>query len=501
MYTLGPPVPNRPGGHGARTGGRHAKPCGEHGSLNALLLGILAYVSLQILFGIYAGRKIHSEEDYLIGGRRIGPWLATFSLFATWFGAETCIGAASQAYTGGLETLAIEPFGYGSCLLLMGVLLAVPLWRMKITTLGDLFRLRYGPGVERLSVLLMVPTSMLWAAAQIRAFGQILAASSTMEVETAVTLAAGVVILYTTVGGFLADAFSDLVQGLVLAAGLVVVFVGYGFAGPSMDVLALPAERLRVVAADVSWLDMAERFAVPVLGSLVAQELVARVCAARSSRLARGASVGAAGLYYVVGLIPVALGLLASQTDLVVDDPEQVLVAIAGSVLPAGLFILFAGALVSAILSTVDSALLVSGALVAHNIVLRIIPVGDEAQKVRVNRFAVVIMGLIAYGLTFSGEGVWGLVLEASGFGSAGLVVAVVFGLYTGFGGPRAATASLLTGVTVYVLGAHVIGIDHPFLTSLAAALIAFVSVGLTEGRAAVRGNRGFVREPMPADG
>ena len=45
----------------------------------------------------------------------------------------------------------------------------VPQWRRQYTTFGDLFRERYSSGVERLAVLLMVPTSVLWAAAQIRA--------------------------------------------------------------------------------------------------------------------------------------------------------------------------------------------------------------------------------------------------------------------------------------------------------------------------------------------
>ncbi len=95
--------------------------------MSPLLIGILGYVSLQLLFGLYASRGIQNEDDYLLGGRKIGPGLATFTLFATWFGAETCIGAASQAYAGGLETLAVEPFGYGTTLLLMGLLIAVPL--------------------------------------------------------------------------------------------------------------------------------------------------------------------------------------------------------------------------------------------------------------------------------------------------------------------------------------------------------------------------------------
>ena len=108
--------------------------------MNIVLIGVLAYVSLQLLFGFVAARWVKSEEDYLLGGRKIGPALTTFSLFATWFGAETCIGAASQAYAGGLDTLAVEPFGYGTAILLMGILHGINVLTLPI--IGRLLGLR-----------------------------------------------------------------------------------------------------------------------------------------------------------------------------------------------------------------------------------------------------------------------------------------------------------------------------------------------------------------------
>lgn len=447
-----------------------------------VLPGILAYVSLQVLFGVYAARRVRSEDDYLLAGRRIGPTMATFTVFATWFGAETCIGAASQAYRGGLSATTAEPFGYALCLLLMGVFFAAPLWRRKLMTLADLFRERFGVSAERLAVLLMVPTSVLWAAAQIRAFGQILAAVTGLEVAVAITMAAAVVIAYTALGGLLADAMSDLVQGIVLAVGLVVLAIAWAASGESTALLSLPAERLSLTARGSSTLDLLELLAIPALGSLFAQELVARVAASRSARVARGSTIAAAGIYFVVGMIPVALGLAAAGR-LALDEPEHLLVRLAAIHLPQLLFIVFVGALVSAILSTVDSALLVAGSLVAHNVVLRLRPTADPARRVRINRVAVVCAGLVAYTITWSGASVWELVLEASGFGSAGLFVAVVFGLNSRFGSERSAIAALLTGVIVFAWGAHLQPIDHPFLASLVAAFAAYLLAALSIGR------------------
>jgi Na+/proline symporter len=90
-------------------------------------------------------------------------------------------------------------------------LIAIPLWKRGITTLADLFRQRYGISVERVAALILAPSSLIWAAAQIRAFGQIIAASSTLPVETAIIIAATVIILYTVLGGMLADAITDFI--------------------------------------------------------------------------------------------------------------------------------------------------------------------------------------------------------------------------------------------------------------------------------------------------
>src|SRR5690606_419394 len=152
---------------------------------------------LQLGIGVGVSRRIRTESDYLLAGRRLGYVLATFTIFATWFGAETVVGSAGVAYAGGISLAAAEPFGYGLCLLVMGAVFAVPLWRRRLTTLADLFRTRYSVSVERVAALILIPGSILWAAAQVRAFGTVLSAASTWNLELAIGLAAGFTILYT----------------------------------------------------------------------------------------------------------------------------------------------------------------------------------------------------------------------------------------------------------------------------------------------------------------
>lgn len=444
--------------------------------MNAILISVLVYIGLQLVFAWWMSRRIRNETDYLIAGRQLGPWMAVFTVFATWFGAETCIGAAGEAYANGLSGVKVDPFGYAIGIILTGLLIGAALWKRGILTLADLFRSRYGAGVERFAAIIMIPTSLLWAAAQIRAFGQVLAASSELGVALAITLAAVVVIVYTAGGGMWADATTDLVQGVVLIAGLLLIFGLFlrndGFA----QLAALPADRLVPRGTDESWWAVAEAFAVPICGTLVAQELIARVLAMRSPQLARRATIGAGFLYLAVGLIPVMLGLVAAPLVGEIEDPEQVLMHIAQTRLGTVLYILFIGALVSAILSTVDSALLCAGGLAAHNIVIPLRPDSSQAARLRFNRIAVVAFGLIAYGLALAAEGVYALVEEASSLGSSGLLVMLLFSLaLPRIGGALSAYAAMIAGLAAYVGGAHLFETEYPYLLSLAASLTAYL--------------------------
>ncbi len=454
--------------------------------MNVVVASIFAYVALQMLVGVYVSRQIQNEDDYLLAGRSLGPVLATFSIFATWFGAETCIGAAGAVYERGLSGTRGDPFGYTIVIIVLAALFAVPLWRAQITTLGDLFRRRFSPRVEQVAVVLMIPTSILWAGAQIRAFGQVLAsASDGISASIGIALAAGTVLVYTTFGGMLADAWTDLIQGIVLAIGLTVVtiMVASSLGGPAAALANVGPAHWALTAPGETTIEVLNRWAVPILGSITAQELVGRIVACRTPAVAQRAAWTAAFVYLSVGLMPVALGLMATQVPLGVVDAEHVLPELAQQHLPRIGYVLFVGALVSAILSTVNSCLLVAGALLSHNLVVPHLPSLTETGRLRAARIAVVFSGVIAWYLALASESVLTLVEEASGFGSAGILVLMIFGLWSRFGGPLSAMAALLSGVAVWIPGHYIYALPYDYLASVGAALGAYLIVGALEHR------------------
>jgi Na+/proline symporter len=281
-----------------------------------------------------------------------------------------------------------------------------------------------------------------------------------------------------------------VVQGAMLAVGLIVVFVAVlPHAGGWTQLSATLADPVRVHAlpAGESAIGLLERWAIPVAGSVVATELVGRILGTRSIRVAERSSYMAAALYVGIGVLPLLIGLLGPQLAPNIADEEQLLPHVARTLLPTAVYAIFAGALISAILSTVDSTLLVASALLSHNLLNPLLRITEDERKVRVARFGVLAFGVIAYMLALHAEGVFSLVEQASAFGSAGTLVTVCFGLFTQWGDARAAVTTLVMGLVAYLtaLGA---GSPIPFLLSLAAALASYVLVAsLTSSRSPSR--------------
>lgn len=449
--------------------------------MNAVFFGVLAYVVLQFAIGIWVSRRIGTQADYILAGRSLGPVLISFSVFATWFGAEALVGTSGAVYEDGVTGSTADPFGYAAGLIIAGLVFAIPLWGRKLTTFADLFRERYSPGVEKLVVLVLLPGSIFWAAAQIRAFGQIMGGTMGFSAEIAIGIAAVLVVAYTVIGGLLADAWTDLIQGLAVIVGLVVLLVVISgkVSGIEAGLANVEAERLTFLTlGEDGLLGKLETLAIPICGTVVAVELISRLLGARSAAVAAGGAIAGGVMYLVFGLIPVFLGLAGAQLIPSLEDAEQIVPKLAEAHLGPFLYVLFAGAVISAILSTVNSALLASSAQVSNNIIDPAVPGISERGKLIAVRVTLIGLAAVAFGLAVTAGNVKDLVETASAAGSAGVFVTAVFALFTGFGGPVSAYGALIAGGLVWLVGGY-LEWPAPYVTALAAALAAYVAGGL----------------------
>ncbi|MEQ1780114.1 MAG: sodium:solute symporter family protein [Hyphomonadaceae bacterium] len=470
-----------------------------------LIVALVVYLILQFAIAFIASRTIKVEADYFVAGRKLGTYAVAMSVFATWFGAESVMGSSGAVAAEGLAGGRADPFGYTICLLAMATFIAFKMREAGVITFVDFFRQRFGVTANWLAALLTIPTSIIWASAQLLAMGQIVGEVTGLETNIGLLIGATVIIVYTTVGGLLGDVITDIVQGTILIVSLLilllVVLVSHQF---PLDLIR-PEQLTMIALGDdgqpQSLLATLDAWMVPILGSLVAQEAISRFLGARTPSVARMGCYWAAGIYLVIGSVPVLLGLLGTAVGFEATDQDRFLPQLASQYLDPIMYVVLMGAIVSAILSTVDTTLLAVSAIATRNIVEPLVPNLTEVGKVRVGRALTASAGLIALAFAASGQGIKDLVEIASSFGSSGILVALMFGLHTKFGDERAAVAALATGGIISILGDGVIatvaswfigadaagelpawtqGFEGGYVFSVLGALAAYLSVAFT---------------------
>jgi Na+/proline symporter len=451
--------------------------------MNWLLVAILGYVLVQFAIGTWVSRRVSNETDYILAGRGLGVGLVTFSVFATYFGAEAIVASGGSVYEKGLSGALVDPVGYASAIVIVGLFFARALWSRGLTTFADLFRQRYSQGVEKLVVIVLLPGSVIWAAAQVRAFGQVLSANSEMSLAVTITLAAILVGAYSVVGGLLADAVTDVIQGVAVVLGLLILgaVVAVHVGGMSGGLAQVEAEQLKL--ADGGWLQTLEQLAIPICGTIVAVELISRFLGARTADVARIGTVLGGSIYFFVGLIPVFLGLVGPRIAGNVPEAEQIVPRLAELYLPGVLYVAFVGAIISAILSAVHAALHAPASQISHNIVVKIVPGISDRGKLWCVRMTVMVLSIVAFVLAITSQRIKDLVETASAFGSAGVFVTSLFALFTRFGGPASAYASVAAGMLVWAGGKYVLDLPAPYVMGLLAALVAYVGIAAFEPR------------------
>lgn len=431
---------------------------------------------------------IKSESDFFLAGRKLPLWLLSFSLFATWFGAETTIGTSGAVFSEGLAGSRADPFGYSLCLFLMGLFLATKLWEGGYTTLADFYKDRFNSSVEKFAVIIIVPSTLLWGAAQMRAFGQIVSSMTDWNLNQTLYIAFGFVTVYTLLGGLLGDIITDLIQGIMIAIGLVLILVFIGLSDFDFVVWwqELPTERLSFQKQDESFWERLDRWSIPILGSLITQELISRVLAAKSQKTARRSAYTSGLIYLFFGSIPVILGLIGPSLISDLNHKEDFIIQIAKTYLPTFAYVLFSGALISAILATIDSILLSVSALISHNVLVPVFKVKEESKKLLLARVMIIVSALISMTLAFSSESIYQLVEVASAFGTAGILVVTLIGLHTKFGQQASAYLALSVGMIATPLAEYVFHLQAPFLFSIFASLVFYLVGTLFPNRLAI---------------
>ncbi|HLL12899.1 MAG TPA: sodium:solute symporter family protein, partial [Rubrivivax sp.] len=357
--------------------------------------------------------------------------------------------------------------GAGTCLILVGLFFAAKLYKMNLLTIGDFYRQRYGRGIEVFCSIAIILSYLGWVAAQITALGLVFTVltGGAMSPSTGMIVGTLAVLVYVVVGGFLAVAWTDFIQMIVLVVGLAIIAVySAGLAGGADQVLAVATSGdLWRFWPEPTFRDIAFFIAAAMtmmLGSIPQQDVFQRVMSAKNAPTARRGAVIGGVSYILFAFVPMfivaaAVVVMGQQAvELAQGDYQRLLPTFVMTKMPLVMQIVFFGALLSAIKSTSSATLLAPSTSFVENILKNLRPGLNDRQQLLATRCTIVVFAglVLAYAIAMQGTSIYELVSGAYQVTLVGAFIPLVFGLYWKRATTQGAVFSVIAGITVWVL-------------------------------------------------
>jgi Na+/proline symporter len=215
-------------------------------------------------------------------------------------------------------------------------------------------------------------------------------------------------------------------------------------------------------------------FAIAALGNLPGQDLAQRIFSAKSATVAQRACLIAGACYLFFGSISILLGI-AARSLLPAKVTHSVIPHLAMAVLSPMQTVLLVLAIISIIMSTMDSAMLATASIIAHNLIRPRLP--EHISFIAVARVCIVLVGVSSLALALLGKSAYVLLEQSYAVSFAGLFAPFMLGLYLKNGHEKAAIVSMMVGMAMW-LGSFFV--DHLLLSELAAVFASLLSYGIT---------------------
>ncbi|HSE35468.1 MAG TPA: sodium:solute symporter family protein [Candidatus Paceibacterota bacterium] len=459
-----------------------------------LLLFVALYMLITIPVSIYAAHRVHSTKDYVLAGRHLPFAMALATVFATWFGSDSVLGAGTAFAEGGFLNVMVDPFGAGLCLILIGLFFVPKLYNLNHLTIGDYFEERYGRTVATLLSIAIIITYFGWTAAQFVAIGIVLNMLLGVPLALGMALAALIVLIYTVVGGMWSVSLNDTIQMGMIIVGLVAVCAEVIWKFGFTDILAsAPPEYYEMTPGAAGsmkdWLYYAAALMTLGLGSIPQQDVYQRAMSAKSLKVSQWASIVGGLMYFVVVMMPLFLGLAARMLfpELLTEgaDSQQLLPSLILGYISFPTQVLFFGALIAAIMSTASAAILAPATLFAENVVRPFYSEMSDHLKLKLIRGSIVAVALIALVIAIQEGSIYEIVGASYSITLVAAFVPMAVGLYFKKANAMGAMLAIFFGALSWQYIEH-FGGEDPMIPSIIVGLacsIAGMVIGTMLGR------------------
>ncbi|MHA7280644.1 sodium:solute symporter family protein [Arthrobacter sp. MDT2-2] len=426
--------------------------------MQALNIGIVvAYLVAMLGFGWWGKSRTRNASDYLVAGRRLGPLLYTGTMAAVVLGGASTVGGVGLGYQYGISGMWLV-VAIGTGVLLLSLLFAPTIQRLRIYTVSQMLTLRYGHRATRVSGIVMLAYTLMLCATSTGAYATIFVVLFGWDRAASIAVGGVIVLIYSTVGGMWSITLADMAQFVIKTVGVFALMLPFSLAAAGgFSGIAERAGDEFFSITGIGAQSIITYFVVYTLGLLIGQDIWQRVFTSRTPEIARWGG-SAAGIYCILyGVAGAVIGMSASVILPAIESRDDVYADVALNVLPIGVGGLVLAAAVAAMMSTASGAL-IAAATVARTDVVPFVAgwFGRETEEratsdhdVRSSRWWVLGLGIVTIALAVIVQDVVAALTIAYDILVGGLLVAILGGLVWRRGNGIGAGASMAAGTLV----------------------------------------------------
>jgi SSS family solute:Na+ symporter len=453
------------------------------------LLVVIAYMAAILAAGFWARRKATTQEQFLVAGRSVGPWLYSGTLAAIVLGGASTVGGVKLGYQYGVSGMWFV-FMLGLGIIVLSVVFVERILGLNLYTVPELLERRYSPIARIAGGVVMVAYDLMVSVTATIAVGSVMEVIVGMPRTPAILMSSAVMVAYSVLGGMWSLTLTDIIQFVIKTVGILFILLPAAIwhAG------GLAAMHARLPGGFFSLTNIGTGrivsfFVLYFFGIIIGQDVWQRVFTARSVKVARNGGIGVGCYCLCYALAGAMIGAAGRVFLPPLAHADAAFAQIVNAVLPVGLRGLVLAAALAAIMSTASACLLAASTVLLEDVYLRLRG-ARNAGSIGQSRAVTLILGVVMMLLSCLMHDVIAALTVAYDLLVGGLLVAVIGAMLWRRGTAAGALASIALGSTLVCVLLAVTGIDSdlPIYVGLGGSLIVYVVVSLRKMAAPLQG-------------
>lgn len=443
---------------------------------------ILLYFAVLIGAGVIGSTKAKTSEDFNLAGRNLGMFMYLGCLSAVILGGAATIGTTKLGYQFGISGIwFVSMIGLG--IILLGTIFIKKINSLKVTTISELLGKRYKSETRLLSAIVASIYTLMIAVTQVIGMGTIINVLLGWSITTSMLVGGSIVLFYTILGGMWSVTVTDIIQFVVMTAGIFFIMLPMSLSkvdGLGNLLTTLPETHLDFTT--IGYQQIFQYFLLFALGMVVSQDIWQRVFTAKSSKIARTGSIFAGVYSFAYAIAGSIIGMCAFIVLPNLENPQNTFAEMALTILPTGILGLVLASVCSALMSTASGSLLASSTLITNDILKQyFLKNSTDRQLITASRITTLFIGLIAITFSIWIQDVLVALDVAYAILSGAIFVPLVMTFFWKRATPSSGFYSILISTVVVLVGLFMEGLTstNPILYGMSAGLISLVGISL----------------------